>query len=142
LRVQSATSETSSKARKRNKNKTSSSTENENNLKNPITTRAPPVTHPKSTPKDELQPNKQQPKVQVKSSQVSNKQALPASSTTTTTKKTTQSIQDQQQEQPFTVVGGNRHKTGTPPLQQNKPVRIEIMITIYALLIFNIFHGI
>jgi len=133
LRVQSSTSETSSKARKRNKNKTSSSTENENNLKNPITTRAPPVTHPKSTPKDELQPNKQQPKVQVKSSQVSNKQPLP-------TKKTTQSIPDQQQEQPFTVVGGNRHKTGTPPLQQNKPVRIEIIITIYLLLIFNIFH--
>jgi hypothetical protein len=142
LRVQSATSETSSKARKRNKNKTSSSTQNENNVNNPITTRAPPVTHPKSTPKDELQPNKQQAKVQVKSSQVSNKQALPVSSSTT--KKTTQSIQDQQQEQPFTVVGGNRHKTGTPPLQQqqqqNKPVRIEIMITIYVLLIFNIFH--
>ncbi len=138
MRVQSATSETSSKARKRNKNKTSSSTENENTLKNPITTRAPPVTHPKSTPKDELQPNKQQPKVQVKSSQVSNKQALPV--TSTTTKKTTQSIQDQQQEQPFTVVGGNRHKSGTPPLQQNKLVRTEIMITIYLLLIFNIFH--
>jgi hypothetical protein len=116
------TIETSSKARKRNKNKTQSTTiPTEVNTKNPITTRAPPATHPKSTSKDELESTKQQTKIQP-----SNKPTAPASLSTTTTKKPPQPIQKQkqQQDQPFTVVGGNRHKTATPP-PQNKSVRIK-----------------
>jgi hypothetical protein len=110
--------EISSKARKRNKNKTRSATpppqpSSESHNKNPNATRAPPVTHPKSAPKDELETTKQQTKVQI-----SNKQTLP---TPVTNKKQTQNVQKQQQEQqPFTVVGGNRHKNTTPPVQQNK----------------------
>jgi len=117
--------ETSAKARKRNKNKPPpTSTRIEGNMKDEKI-RAPPVTHPKSVHKDEIESTKQQTKVQVKSS---NKQTVPAvvhPSSTTTTKKTTQSLNvnqgvQKQQEQPFTTVGGNRHKAGTPPLQQQQ----------------------
>ncbi|CAF1140892.1 unnamed protein product [Adineta steineri] len=122
-RLPSENVETSSKARKRNKNKTSTNQTETNvtNEKNPTTTRAPPVTHPKVTLKDELESKKQQTKAQVKSSQVSNKQALPVATTTSTTnKKTTQSNRDEYQEESFTIVGGNRHKSGTPPAQQQQ----------------------
>jgi hypothetical protein len=119
------TIETSSKARKRNKNKTqSTTTSTEVNTKNPITTRAPPATHPKSTSKDELESTKQQTKVQP-----SNKPTAPASLSTTTTKKPPQPVQkQQQQDQPFTVVGGNRHKTATPPPQNKSQVSTTVSV--------------
>ncbi|CAF3462757.1 unnamed protein product [Rotaria socialis] len=117
--------ETSSKARKRNKNKTATSapivavqvevkTKDE---KAPNTTRAPPVTHPKSIAKDELESSKQQAKAQGKVIELPKKQIFPASSQQAAKK----AIQTQPQEQPFTVVGGNRNKTTTPPLQQQQP---------------------
>lgn len=80
----------------------SSTSHMEENTKN----RVPPVTQPKSVSKDEDQSNKQQkPKAQV-----------PA--TTTATKKPTQ-----KQEESFTVVGANRQKTATPPLQQQQQTK-------------------
>ncbi|CAF0896295.1 unnamed protein product [Rotaria sordida] len=129
LKPSSQPIETSSKARKRNKNKsvtptppptttTTTTTRVEDKVKdekNLNTTRAPPVTHPKSIAKDEVESTKQQSNVPIKSSEPSKKQIFPISSQAIT-KKPTQSIQ----EQPFTVVGGNRHKAGTPPLQQQQ----------------------
>ncbi|CAF3904570.1 unnamed protein product [Rotaria magnacalcarata] len=118
--------ETSSKARKRNKNKTATSaptvavqvevkTKDE---KVPSTTRAPPVTHPKSIVKDELESSKKQGKV----IELPKKQIFPAS-LQQATKKTIQT-----QEQPFTVVGGNRNKTTTPPLQQQQQPQNKLQV--------------
>jgi len=120
------TIETSSKARKRHKNKPrtatpppSSKTPSETNTKNKLpSTRVAPATYPKSTSNDELESTKQQSPLQT-----SHKQTLPtpaSTATTKATKKPTQIVQNQ--EQPFQVVGGNRHKTATPSVQQqNKP---------------------
>ncbi|CAF4252289.1 unnamed protein product [Rotaria sp. Silwood2] len=130
LKASSQTIETSSKARKRNKNKSVTPTPSvpptttpvETKVKddkNPSTTRAQPVTHPKSNAKDEVETTKQQSNVQVKPLEPTKKQILPVSSQAIT-KKPTQPIEKQPPEQPFTVVGGNRHKTGTPPLQQQQ----------------------
>ncbi|CAF0838966.1 unnamed protein product [Adineta ricciae] len=114
---QSQTAENSSKARKRNKNKTPL-TQVEANVKS-ATARAPPVTHPKSTTtKNEVETNKQQTKgqKQPQSTTTNNKPTM----ATTTTKKSAEVIEDHE---PFTVVGGNRHKSTAAPLQQqqNKP---------------------
>jgi hypothetical protein len=118
--VPSQTAETSSKARKRNKNKAPVET----NVKNTTTTRAPPVTHPKSASKDELETSKQQTKAQTKSAQMPDNKPTTTAPVTTSNKKPTQPVEDLSQEQPFTVVVGNRHKTATQASQQqqNKPV--------------------
>ncbi|CAF3407819.1 unnamed protein product [Rotaria sp. Silwood1] len=136
LKTSSQTIETSSKARKRNKNKSvtptpsipsTSTTRVESKVKDektPNTTRAPPVTHPKLNTKDEVESTKQQSNIQVKSSESTKKQIFPVSSQPIT-KKPTQPMQKQPAEQPFTVVGANRHKTGTPPLQQQQPNKLQ-----------------
>jgi hypothetical protein len=81
-------------------------------------------------PKDEVElakEHQQQAKVQVKSSQATNKQTVPVppapvKKTTPPSSNANQGVQKQQQpEQPFTTVGGNRHKAGTPPSQQQQP---------------------
>jgi hypothetical protein len=134
--MQPATNETSSKARKRNKNNKSTHTSTATD-KNPVATRAPTLTHPKSATKDDVLPSKVQGKAQMKSSQVSNKSTVstvasaPSSTTAiATTKKsmpsitTNQTITEQsiEQEQPFTIVGGNRNKNGssTSTIQQQQ----------------------
>ena len=129
--VQTAAVEASSKARKRNKNKpvapVASSTPTE---KNAVTARAPPATHPKSAAKDEAGSTKQQAKLQVKSAQGSNKSSAPPAPTTKKTATPAVATNEiVEEELPFTVVGGNRNKSGTstPPSQQqqqNKTVRI------------------
>lgn len=83
-------------------------------------------------PKDEVELAKHHNhpgKPHTKSSQPPAKQTASASTvpikkTTPPSTNNTQGIQKQQQsqEQPFTTVGGNRHKTATPSTQQNKPV--------------------
>ena len=92
-------------------------------------------------PKDEVElakQHQQQAKTQVKPTQSTNKQTAPAppapiKKPTSPSTNVNQGVQKQQQqqpqpqEQPFTTVGGNRHKAGTPPSQpqqqqQNKPV--------------------
>jgi hypothetical protein len=84
-------------------------------------------------PKDEVElakQHQQQAKAQVKPSQPTNKQTVPAppvpiKKPTPPSTNVNQGVQKQQQqqpqEQPFTTVGGNRHKAGTPPSQQQQP---------------------
>ena len=112
--------ETSSKARKRNKNKATAPVPASNaNEKNPVTTRAPPATHPKSAaPKDDVDAGKQQGKGQVKSSQVPAKQPSAAPAKKQVEALTTNQSNQKQEEQPFIVVGANRQKAGTSSGQQ------------------------
>lgn len=112
--VPSQTAETSSKARKRNKNKAQAET----NVKSTTAARAPPATTSKPAPKDE-------PKTQAKPAPTSAGKPVTATPTTTTSKKPAQPVEDDLSlDQPFTVVGGNRHKmtTQSSQQQQSKPV--------------------
>jgi hypothetical protein len=102
--------------------------------KSPVSARAQPLPHPKLPTiilHDEIELAKQQQaKAQVKPSQASNKQPVPAppapvkkpttNANQVTQKQQQQQPQQQQQEQPFTTVGSGRHKAGTPPSQQQQ----------------------
>lgn len=84
--------------------------------KSPITDHPQPMPHPKLAqmiPKDEVELAKLH--HQTKSHQGSAKQAPAAKKTAAASN---DSPQLQQKEQPFTTVVNNRHKSGTPPVQQ------------------------
>ena len=114
------------------------------NEKSPVTSQAQPISHPKLAvmiPKDEVELARQhhaQAPTQAKSTQGSNKQTVPPPSAPVPVRKPNnvnqggvkQQQRSVQEEQPFTTVGGNRHKAGTPPSQQqNKPANATATAT-------------